>query len=93
MTTVAPVIAEDGWSAALRRFVDERGRVHGDGRQSFTTDAKAEATRDGAPPIDLIDGDRLSDLLKQHGLNRRAGLLGCTQEPTRSDRRTLRTPS
>jgi restriction system protein len=25
-----------------------------------------EATRDGAPPIDLIDGDRLCDLLKHY---------------------------
>lgn len=35
---------------------------------SFTPDAKAEATRDGAPPIDLIDGDRLCELLKEYGL-------------------------
>ena len=27
-------------------------------------DAVAEATREGAPPIDLIDGDRLADMLK-----------------------------
>jgi restriction system protein len=32
---------------------------------SFTSDAKKEATRDGAPPIDLIDGERLAELLKQ----------------------------
>lgn len=31
---------------------------------SFTNDAKREATRDGAPAIDLIDGDSLCDLLK-----------------------------
>ena len=30
----------------------------------FTRDAIAEATREGAPPIDLIDGDRLADMLK-----------------------------
>jgi restriction system protein len=30
----------------------------------FTRDAVAEATRQGAPPIDLIDGDRLADMLK-----------------------------
>ena len=29
---------------------------------------KAEATRDGAPPVDLIDGDRLCGLLKQYEL-------------------------
>jgi restriction system protein len=32
---------------------------------NFTPDAKREATRDGAPAIDLIDGDQLCDLLKQ----------------------------
>jgi restriction system protein len=32
---------------------------------TFTPDAKREATRDGAPAIDLIDGDQLCDLLKQ----------------------------
>jgi restriction system protein len=35
---------------------------------TFTVDAKREATRDGAPPIDLVDGDRLCDLLKQYEL-------------------------
>jgi restriction system protein len=35
---------------------------------TFTGDAKAEATRDGAPPIDLIDGTRLADLLKEYRL-------------------------
>ncbi len=35
---------------------------------TFTADAKKEATRDGAPPIDLIDGDRLCDLLKRYDL-------------------------
>jgi restriction system protein len=32
---------------------------------TFTADAKREATRDGAPAIELIDGDQLCDLLKQ----------------------------
>lgn len=31
---------------------------------SFTRDAGLEATRDGAPPIDLIDGEQLIDKLK-----------------------------
>jgi restriction system protein len=30
----------------------------------FTRDAVTEATREGAPPIDLVDGDRLADMLK-----------------------------
>lgn len=32
---------------------------------TFTRDAIKEATRDGASPIDLIDGDNLVDMLKQ----------------------------
>lgn len=32
---------------------------------SFSSDARKEATRDGAPAIDLIDGEALCDLLKQ----------------------------
>jgi restriction system protein len=35
---------------------------------TFTADARREATRDGAPAIDLVDGETLSDLLKQLGL-------------------------
>jgi restriction system protein len=35
---------------------------------TFTADAKREATRDGVPPIDLVDGDRLCDLLKSLNL-------------------------
>ena len=57
-------------SGAVRDF---RGAMAGRGDKgllittgTFTTDAKAEATRDGAPPIDLIDGARLCDLLKNH---------------------------
>jgi restriction system protein len=34
----------------------------------FTRDAVREATRDGAPPIDLVDGDALADKLKELGL-------------------------
>jgi restriction system protein len=35
---------------------------------NFTTDAMREATRDGAPAIDLIDGDLLLDKLKELSL-------------------------
>lgn len=35
---------------------------------SFTRSAVREATRDGAPPIDLVDGDELADKLKEMGL-------------------------
>ena len=32
---------------------------------TFSRDAKMEATRDGAPPIDLVDGEQLLDKLKE----------------------------
>jgi restriction system protein len=32
---------------------------------SFTRSAIKEATRDGAPPIDLVDGDELAEKLKE----------------------------
>lgn len=35
---------------------------------TFTQDAIREATRDGAPAIDLIDGDQLLEKLKQLSL-------------------------
>ena len=35
---------------------------------TFTREAIKEATRDGAPPIDLIDGEHLCDLLKELNL-------------------------
>ncbi len=35
---------------------------------TFSRDAVKEATRDGAPPIDLVDGDQLADKLKEFRL-------------------------
>lgn len=35
---------------------------------NFTRDARKEATRDGAPPIDLIDGEMLCEKLKEFSL-------------------------
>jgi restriction system protein len=59
-------------AAAVRDF---RGAVSGRGDQgllittgTFTAEAKREANRAGATPIDLIDGERLCDLLKEYGL-------------------------
>ena len=34
----------------------------------FTRDAVIEATRDGAPPIDLVDADQLVTMMKDFGL-------------------------
>ena len=57
-------------SSAVRDF---RGAMSGRGEKgilmttgTFTREAKAEAVRDGAPPVDLIDGDELCDLLLQY---------------------------
>lgn len=54
---------------------DFRGAMSGRGEKglvittgTFTPSAKAEATRDGAPPVDLLGGDDLCDLLKDYGL-------------------------
>jgi len=42
---------------------------------TFTSQASDEATRDGATAIDLIDGDRLCDLLKQYDLGVRTQMI------------------
>lgn len=62
-------------ASAVRDF---RGAMQGRGDKGilittgrFTSDASQEATRAGAPPIDLIDGEVLCGLLKQY----RIGLL------------------
>ncbi len=35
---------------------------------TFSKEAIKEATRDGAPPVDLIDGEAFADKLKEYGL-------------------------
>ncbi|WP_432559278.1 restriction endonuclease [Granulicoccus sp. GXG6511] len=52
---------------------DFRGAMAGRGDKgllittgSFSSEARKEATRDGAQPIDLIEGNRLCDLLKEY---------------------------
>ena len=32
---------------------------------TFTVDAKKEAIRDGVPPIELVDGEKLLDMFEQ----------------------------
>jgi restriction system protein len=56
-------------------FSEDQGALVGRGEKglfittgSFTRDAQREATREGASPIELIDGDQLCDLLKQYRL-------------------------
>lgn len=41
----------------------------------FTTEASREATRDGAPAIDLVDGEDFCDLLKEIGLGVRVKMV------------------
>lgn len=66
-------------SSAVRDF---RGAMAGRGDKgllittgSFTADARKEATRDGPAPVDLIDGDRLCDLLKKYELGVRTEMV------------------
>ena len=42
---------------------------------TFTRDAMREATRDGATPIDLMDGDQLADKVKELGLGIRTQMV------------------
>jgi len=60
-------------SVGPKEVRDFRGAMAGRGDRgllittaTFTAEAKKEANRDGAPPVDLIDGDRLCDLLKDY---------------------------
>ena len=60
-------------SVPSRAVRDFRGAMAGRGEKgilittgAFTRDAKAEAVRDGAPPVDLIDGDELCELLREY---------------------------
>jgi restriction system protein len=73
-------------SSAVRDF---RGAMAGRGDKgllvttgTFTTDAQRESTRDGATPVDLVDGDRLCDLLKEYDL-------GLTTELVHTERVTV----
>ena len=60
-------------SVPPRAVRDFRGAMAGRGEKgilittgTFTREAKAEAVRDGAPPVDLIDGDELCELLRKY---------------------------
>ncbi len=62
-------------SVPAKEVRDFRGAMTGRGEKglmistgTFTPSTKDEATRDGAPPIDLIGGDDLCDLLREYGL-------------------------
>lgn len=63
-TVVTPSVVRDFRGAMQGRC--DKGLIITTG--AFTSDAKKEATRDGAPTIDLIDGNSLCELLKQFRL-------------------------
>lgn len=62
--SVGSAVVRDFHGAMVGRA--DRGLIITTG--TFSREAKAEATRDGAPPIDLVDGELLLDKLKELGL-------------------------
>jgi restriction system protein len=54
---------------------------------TFTRDARAEAQRDGAPPLDLIDGEELVQKLK----DLRLGITPVVIEEVRVDKEWFET--
>lgn len=63
-SSVSPSIVRDFRGAMVGRA--DKGLIITTG--TFTREAKREASRDGAPPIDLMDGDDLAEKLKELGL-------------------------
>lgn len=59
--SVSPSIVRDFRGAMVGRA--DKGLIITTG--SFTREAKREASRDGAPPIDLMDGNELAEKLKE----------------------------
>jgi len=59
--SVSPSIVRDFRGAMIGRA--DKGLIITTG--TFTREAKKEAARDGAPPIDLIDGNELAEKLKE----------------------------
>jgi restriction system protein len=62
----------DGSSVTPKQLRDFRGAMSGRTDKgiflttgTFTRDAVAEATRDGVPPIELVDGERLTALMEE----------------------------
>ena len=62
-------------SVGPKEVRDFRGAMAGRGEKgllittgTFTSSATSEARRDGAPPVDLVDGDQLCELLKHYAI-------------------------
>jgi restriction system protein len=62
--TVGASVVRDFRGAMIGRA--DKGLIISTG--TFSRDARAEAIRDGAPAIDLVDGQELAELLKQYEL-------------------------
>lgn len=60
-SNIGPSVVRDFRGAMVGRA--DKGLIITTG--GFTREARREATRDGAPPIDLIDGDLLAEKLKE----------------------------
>lgn len=76
-------------SVSSQQVRDFRGAMAGRSTQgliittgAFTRDARQEATRDGAPPVDLIDGEELVQKMKELGL----GVKIKTEETVETDK-------
>jgi restriction system protein len=69
--SIGPAVVRDFRGAMVGRA--DKGLIITTG--TFTADARREATRDGAPAIDLVDGDTLADLLKQLSLGVRTRMV------------------
>lgn len=57
-------VVRDFWGAMAGR--GDKGLIITTG--TFTSAARKEATRDGVPRVDLVDGDDLCDLIRKYGL-------------------------
>lgn len=68
---IGPDVVRDFRGAMVGRA--DKGMIISTG--GFTLDARREATRDGAPPIDLIDGRLLTDKLKELKLGVKTNLV------------------
>lgn len=69
-------------SVGSREVRDFRGAMTGRGEKgllittgTFTAEARKEATRDGAPPVDLVDGAALCELLKEYSVGVRSEMV------------------
>ncbi len=76
--TVPPTMVRDFRGAMVGRA--DKGLILTTGR--FSVEARREATRDGAPPIDLVDGEQLVEKLRELSL----GVLTRTVEVSDVDR-------